>query len=252
LKSLTVWITPFTLVSSLSEAIDIVHQLADTLGTTWEASLLLPTNFGAWPQSHCTQSLPGDMRVGSVDDVGIIRQRVESTGLGFGVWFVPVACDDPRAPGVDIPELCARMAVAGGYAAANFEPDVFWRPGDDPAMVDEFWQRFWDAMAPAEQAIMSGNVCATVVPNPWGIGAFRNSLPNLAAGCGALALEVYGGLQTAAQYPSPDLWPADGFREIRATGVDANLIPILARANLTTQLPLANRLGHGNVHVWAC
>ncbi len=85
-----------------------------------------------------------------------------------------------------------------------------------------------------------------MIPNAWGLGAFKNSLSNLAAGCGALALEVYGGLQTAAQYPS--LWPDTGFRSLR--GVDANLYPILALANLTGQLVQGTRLGGGNVHVW--
>ena len=63
-------------------------------------------------------------------------------------------------------------------------------------------------------------------------------------------LETYGGLQTAATYPPPNLWPADGFAEVRATGVNANLMPILARANLLGQIALANRLGHGIIHCW--
>jgi hypothetical protein len=241
LKSLTVWVTPFTALGSLAEAIDTVHQLAAGLGTGWAPSLLLPTHFGQWPQAQCRQSLPSDMRVGSADDVAAIRAAVESAALGFGAWGVPVDLTST--------DLAAGIAAASGYYSANFEPDAFWRLGDSPADVDVWWSKFWNALP--DQEALSGNVSATVVPNPWGLGAFRNSLPNLAAGCGALVLETYGGLQTAGSYPAPNLWPSDGFAEVRATGVQANLYPILARANLSGQIALANRLGHGNVHVWA-
>jgi hypothetical protein len=246
-KSLTVWITPFTGLSALDEAISKTQQLANSAGKGWAPSLLLPTNFGPWPQSQCTQSLPSDMLVSAPDDVASIRQRVEAASLGFGIWFVPVNVDDSRAPDVAIPELCAQFAWEGGYAVGNWEPDSFWRPGDDPAAIDEFWTRFWNSLP--DQDAMSGNVAATVVPNQWGLSSFSKSLTNLAAGCGALCLEVYGGLQTP--YPYPDLWPSDGFMEVRNTGVNANLIPILATANLSSQIVQANRLGHGNVHVWA-
>jgi len=240
MRSLTCWITPFTSLGSLAEAIGTVHQLAAGLGAGWNASLLLPTHFGQWPQAQCRQSLPADMRVGSPDDIGPIRQSVEAAGLGFGAWGVPVDLGSPA--------LAAGFAAASGYYAANFEPDAFWTPGDSPTDVDAWWSGFWNALS--DQDALSGNVSATVIPNPWGLGAFKNSLPNLAAGCGALTLEVYGGLATAGQYVAPNLWPSDGFKQLRATGVDANLIPILARANVRDQIALANRLGHGNVHCW--
>jgi len=239
-RSLTVWITPFTALGSLTSAIDTVRNLAASVNAA--PSLLLPTHFGQWPQTQCRQSLPTDMCVASPADVGPIRAAVEAAGLGFGAWGVPV---DQSSP-----ELAAGFAAASGYYSANFEPDSFWTLGDDPAAIDAWWSTFWNALP--DQEALSGNVSATVVPNGWGLGAFRNSLPNLAAGCGALALEVYGGLQTAASYPSPNLWPTPAFAEMRATGVDANLIPILATANLKGQLALANRLGQGNIHLWAC
>jgi len=66
-----------------------------------------------------------------------------------------------------------------------------------------------------------------------------------------VTLEVYEGLQTEAQYVGADLWPQDGVDDCRELGIQANLYPILARANLAGQIGLANRLGHGNVHVWA-
>lgn len=237
--SLTVWVTPFTGAQSLAEAIDQVQQLAAGVGA--RPSLLLPTHFGRWPQAECRQSLPKDALVGSPDDVGPIRERVEAAGVGFGVWGVPV--DDSSA------QLAAGFAAAGGYYGLNIEPEAFWTPGDDPGAVDSWWTGYWQSLPDPDA--LSGNTLATVVPNGWGLGAFRNSLPNIAAGCGALALEVYGGLQTAAEYPPPALWPTDGFARVRATGVNANLLPIVAQANLHDQVRNAKRLGHGNVHAWA-
>jgi hypothetical protein len=237
-RSLTVWLTPFTVLQNLEDAIGQVQASAVLVNAS--PNLLLPTHFGQWPQAQCRQTLPADMRVGSPADIAPIRARVEAAGVGFGAWGVPVDLSSP--------ELASAFAVASGYYVANFEPDAFWTPADDPAAVDEWWSTFWNAMP--DQAPMSGNVAATVVPDRWGLDAFKESLPNLAAGCGALTLEVYGGLQTAAEYPYPNLWPSDGFAEIRARGVDANLIPIVARANLQQQMRQANRLGHGNVHTW--
>jgi hypothetical protein len=238
LKSLTVWITPFTGLHSADEAIAQAQAMASSIGAT--PNLLLPTHYGQWPQAQCTQSIPADLLVGSPDDVGPIREKIESAGVGFGCWGVPVDLNSP--------ELASGFAVAGGYYCANFEPDGFWIPGDDPDSIDAWWSRFWNAMS--DQSVMDGNVSATIVPNSWGLGAFQNSLPNLAAGCNALAAEVYGGLQTQGSYPKPNLWPSQSFQLIRDAGVDANLIPILAVANLQSQASLANRLGHGNIHAW--
>lgn len=242
MKSLTVWVTPFTNLGSLDETIATVMQLVSIAGHRWSPSLLLPTHFGQWPQAQCRQSIPKDMLVASPADIQPIRDAIESAGIGFGAWGVPVDLTSP--------ELAANFARAAGYYAANFEPDAFWVPGDNANAIDNWWMRFWNQLGDQADAL-SGNVTATVVPNPWGLRAFQNSLSNLAAGCGALTLETYGGLQTAGEYPSPNLWPTDGFAELRATGVDANLYPILARANLAGQIGLANRLGHGNVHLWA-
>lgn len=238
-RSLTVWITPFTNLGSLSEAIDHVKGLAASVRAT--PSLLLPTHFGPWPQAECRQSLPDDMRVASAADIAPIRAAVEAAGVGFGAWGVPV---DLRSP-----ELAASFAAAAGYYGNNIEPAEFWTLGDSPAAIDEWWSRFWNALP--DQDALSGNVCATVIPNRWGLDAFAQSLPNIAAGCGALALEVYGGINTKASYPSPSLWPTPSFAEIRARGLDANLLPILATANLASEFSLGNRLGHGNVHLWS-
>lgn len=236
LKSLTFWITPFTNLSSLNAALLTVHQLTPK---GWAPSLLLPTHFGQWPQSQCTQSLPADLLVSGPADIDPIRSVVEAAGVGFGAWGVPVDLTSP--------ELAAGFAAASGYYVANFEPGPFWTPGDDPAAVDAWWQRYWDSLPDPDA--LSGNTAATVIPNQWGLSAFQNSLPNLAAGCGALTLEVYGGLNTAGQYPT--LWPADGFASMHALGVSANLYPILALANLKSSLTQAARLGHSNVHVWS-
>lgn len=240
-KSLTVWITPFTNLADLADAIALIRSLATKAGTGWSPNLLLPTHFGQWPQAQCRQTLPPDMLVGSADDVSSIRAQVEAAAVGFGCWGVPV--DQSGAA------VASWSAATGGYYVANFEPDVFWLPGDDPGAIDAWWGTFWNDLP--NQDALSGNVAATVVPNGWGLGAFKNSIGNLAAGCGALTLEVYGGLQTQGQYPAPNLWPADGFAEVRALGLDANLIPILATANLSVQIAQANRLGHGNVHLWS-
>jgi hypothetical protein len=238
MQELTVWVTPFTRLESMNDAIAMALGLARP---DWHANLLIPLHFGQWPQSQCRQSIPKDMLVSNPQDAATIRGRVEAYGLGFGGWGVP---RDGNSP-----ELAGRFAEACGYYSANFEPDEFWLPGDNAAAINDWWSRFWNAMQ--DQDSMSGNVSATVVPNSWGISAFANSLGDLAAGCGALALEVYGGLQTRASYPAPNLWPTDGFQRIRNTGVDANLIPIVALDNLPGQYNLAARLGHGNVHVWA-
>lgn len=238
MKSLTIWITPFTALGSLDKAIAAVQAITPD---GWAPSLLLPTHFGQWPQAECRQSLPKDLLVATPADVAPIRAKIESAGIGFGAWGVPV---DGASP-----ELAAGFADVAGYYVANFEPDAFWTPGDDPTAIDNWWSQYWNTL-PNPDAL-NGNTGATVVPNAWGLGAFHNSLPNLAAGCGALFLEVYGGTQTSATYPNPNLWPIDGFAQVRATGVQANLYPILARANLSSQLALGNRLGHGNVHCWA-
>lgn len=237
-RSLTAWITPFTALGSLDDAIARVKDLAASVHAT--PNLLLPTHFGPWPQSQCRQSLPADMRVGSADDLAAIRQKVEGAGVGFGAWGVPV--DESSA------ELAAAFAAAAGYYALNIEPAEFWTPGDSPQAVDAWWTRFWNALP--DQDALSGNVCATVVPDRWGLDSFSQSLPNIAAGCGALALEVYGGVQTAGSYPFPTLWPTQSFAEIRARGVEANLIPIVALDNLHAQASLAARLGHGQIQVW--
>lgn len=237
-RSLTVWVSPFTALGSLAKA---MSTITDMTPQGWAPSLLLPTHFGQWPQSDCRQSLPKDMLVSSPLDIGAIRSAVESAGLGFGAWGVPV--DQSGAA------LAAGFAAAAGYYVANFEPGEFWTLGDSPSEIDAWWTTYWNSLP--DQDALSGNTAATIIPNPWGMGAFKNSLPNLAGGCGALTAEVYGGNQTAASYPAPNLWPADGFAELRATGVQANLYPILARANLSSQLAQASRLGHGNVHVWA-
>lgn len=247
MRSLTIWITPFTGLTSLGQACEQAHALAAEAGKGWAPSLLVPTNFGAWPQAECTQSIPNDLLVASPDSITPIRAAIEAEGVGFGAWSVPVAYRDPRAPNVDIPGLCAQMAAAAGYWIGNWEPGVFWIPGDDPGAMVDWWSAYWNSLP--DQEAMNGNVGATVVPNDWGLGAFRASLPNLAAGCNGLFGEVYGGLQTGGTYAS--IWPQASFDRVRATGVDANLYPILARANLKSEIALANRLGHGNVHVWA-
>lgn len=247
MRSLTTWMTPFTDLPGLLEAINASKALAAEAGPHWAPSLLIPANFGAWPQAQCQQNIPKDCLIGSPDDVPAIRARVEGEGVGFGVWSVPVAFRDPRAPGVAIPTLCAQMAEAAGYWIGNWEPGVFWIDGDSPGLMVDWWGEYWGALQ--DQETMNGNTGATVVPNAWGLSAFWASLPNLAAGCNGLFGEVYGGLQTGGQYPS--LWPQASFDRVRATGVDANLYPILARANLKSEIALANRLGHGNVHVWA-
>ena len=242
MRSLTVWVTPFTNLGSLDEAIGAAKEAASSISTSrthWAPSLLVPAHYGIWPQAECRQSLPDDMRFASPDDVAACRATVEAAGLGFGVWGVPNTGDSGT--------LAGQFAAAAGYYSANFEPPPFWLPGDDPAAVDAWWTDLWAAAGDE----LGGSVTATVIPNQWGLDAFKNSLPNLAAGCNGLALEVYGGLQTAGSYPYPNLWPQDGVNQIRATGVNANLIPILARANLTGQIGLAARLGAGNVHVWA-
>jgi hypothetical protein len=237
MREITTWVSPFTALNSLDDAIAMATAMARP---GWHANLLLPLHYGQWPQAQCRQSLPSDMRVSGPADVAGIRSKVEALGLGFGGWGVPH--DGASA------ELAGQFAEASGFYVANFEPELFWTPGDDPLAIDDWWSRFWNAMT--DQNAMGGNVAATVVPNQWGIGAFRLSLSNLAAGCEALALEVYGGLQTKGRYPPPNLWPDDGFRLVRQTGVEANLIPILAEANLASQFLKASWLGQGNTHVW--
>jgi hypothetical protein len=244
IRSLTVWVTPFTGLTSLGQAIEKAKELASSVGAV--PNLLLPANFGAWPQAQCRQNLPPDMRLKSPDDVASVRAIVEAAIVGFGLWSVPVARVDSRQSDVNIPTLCAKFAEAAGYWIGNWEPAEFWIENDDPAVMDDWWTQFWNALDDPDA--MSGNVAATVIPNSWGMSAYKNSLVNLAAGCGALALEVYGGLQTAQEYPS--LWPKEGFLTVRATGIDANLIPILALANLQSEIKQAYRLGHGNVHLW--
>lgn len=234
---LTFWITPFTTLRSLGNAISTARRLTPS---GFHPNLLLPTHFGPWPQSECRQTLPADMLVASPDDVGPIRELVEKGGLGFGCWGVPV---DQRSAG-----LAAGFAAAGGYYSANFEPAEFWLPGDDPASVDAWWEEFWNTLP--EPDALSGNVSATVVPNAWGLGAFRESLPNLAGGCGTLVLETYGGPNTRRSYPYPNLWPTPSLELVRETGVEATLVPIIALANRALQLDTATDLGGGQCQVW--
>ena len=200
-QELTVWVTPFTSLRSLDDALAKIDKM---VRPAWHANLLIPLHYGKWPQAECIQSIPADMLVKEPDDVALVRQQVEHNGFGFGGWGVPHNGESA--------ELAGQFAEACGYYSANFEPDVFWTLGDDPAAIDDWWSRFWNAMQ--DQEAMAGNVSATVVPNGWGLGAFSRSLPNLAAGCGALALEVYGGLQTKAEYPAPKQadWIARDFK----------------------------------------
>lgn len=240
MRELTCWVSPFTGVSGLNDAIAACQAQADSIsspGRTWHPNLLLPTNFGVYPQSQCNQTLPWDMVVSSPDDIAIIRQRVESAGLGFGGWGVPNTGDSG--------DYCGQFAAACGYYAANFEPGVFWLPGDDGDAIDAWYTAFWNG-----RDALSGSVVATVVPNSWGLGAFQTSLANLAGGANGLALEDYGGPSTP-EYPYPDLWPAPATAQVRAVApAGTKLIPILAIANLSAQIAQANRLGGGNVHVW--
>jgi hypothetical protein len=242
-RELVCWVTPFTNLRSLPDAVGVARQMAQSVSTEkypWTARLLVPSHYGVYPQSQCKQNLPPDMRVSSPDDVMPMRHYVNGKGLRFGVWGVPL---DNTSP-----ETAAAYAAAAGFYSANFEPTAaFWAPGDDPAAIDEWWGRFWNAL-PDQQAL-NGRVSATVVPNGWGLGAFRNSLPNLAAGCNALALEVYGGPNTAGEYVYPSLWPTESFALMPSVGVPC--VPILARANLHAQIGLASGLGRSQVHVWA-
>ncbi len=244
-SELVVWVTPFTPLKSIHDAIGISAELAAGVSTPqypWTARLLVPVHYGNYAQAQCLQHLPKDMCVSSPADVMPMRWLVNSKGLRFGVWGVPL--DGTSA------QTAAAYASVGGYYAANFEPTAsFWAPGDDPAAVDGWFGAFWNAL-PDQQAL-NGRVLATVVPNSWGLGAFAKSLPNLAAGCNALALETYGGPVTINEYPQPNLWPTESFAAVRALGVSTPLVPILARANVHVQIAEAAALGQGQCHVWA-
>lgn len=237
-NELTWWVSPFTTLASLDEAISLCKKRTPT---GWHPNLLLPTHYGPWPQSECRQTLPPDMRVASPDNIAPLRSRVEAAGVGFGSWGVPV---DLRSP-----ELAAGFAGASGYYSANFEPAEFWTPGDNPAAIDAWWGEFWNTLGD-NSAALDGNTSATVVPNSWGTSAFATSLPNLAAGCSALVLETYGGRNTARSYAYPNLWPIPSFALMRQKINTTRLVPILARANLASQLHQANVLSPGRVEVW--
>lgn len=239
-RELTFWVSPFTSASNLNDLISVCSSQAasvSTPGRTWHGNMLLPTNYGVYPQSQCTQTLPPDALVSQPSDVTAIRQQVEAAGVGFGGWGVPNTANSG--------DISGQFAEACGFYACNFEPQDFWVPGDDPAAIDAWWTAFWNG-----RDDLSGNVLSTVVPNAWGLGAFQNSLANLAEGCNGLALETYGGPNTPA-YPYPDCWPAPATALVKAAApAGTRLIPILAIANLASQLTQANRMSSGNVHVW--
>lgn len=238
MSELTFWVTPFTALTSLSAACEtIVQRTPDG----WHGNLLLPTHYGKWSQAECRQSLPPSMLVASPDDITAIRQEVEGRGLGFGSWGVPHDLDSPV--------LAAEYARVSGYYAANFEPNEFWTPGDNPDAVNEWWQTFWDTLG-ADSSTLDGNVAATVIPNDWGLSAFENSAHALEDGCNALSLEVYGGPNTSRSYPYPNLWPTQAYRLARPY-FEKPFVPILALANLDSQLEEANGLSDARVEVWA-
>lgn len=244
-RELGVWVTPFTTLRSIHDAIGVARELAASISSAtniWTARLIAPVHYGPYPQAQCRQNLPADMRSASPADVMPMRALVNSKGLRFGVWGVPI---DPSCAG-----LAADYAAAGGWYSANFEPTAsFWAPGDDPAAIDQWWSTFWNRLADPSQ--LDGRAQATLVPNSWGIGAFRTSISNLTGGCNALSLEVYGGPQTSSSYPYPNLWPTESFDATRATGTTATLVPILARANLHAQIAEAASLNPTQVQLWA-
>lgn len=272
-REITFWITPWTELPSLQAAIDQVNAQIDSVSKParrWHGNLLLPTHYGPWPQAECSNTLPADLTVATPDDITRIRGVVEAAGLGFGAWGVPLGVVDHRAPGVNIPELAASHAAAAGYYSANFEPGKdFWAPGNDPTAIDAWWSGFWNGLP--DQNAMAGNVSVTLIPSPWGIEAFggtlgnlmgggRDSAINLVGGATAVIMETYGGPNTQNEYPFPSLWPAQSFDMIHGSTpfgrVDllapgTRFLPMLALANLQSQLTMAGRLSNGDVHVWA-
>jgi hypothetical protein len=263
----TVWITPFTGLPSRQAAIDRAKQIAQSIsdadGAATHPNLLLPTHFGAWPQSQCNQQLPADLLVARPADIAPIKQDIEGQGVGFGAWGVPVAVTDARAPGINIPQLAAQFAMAAGYYAANFERGVFWTPGSVAGPINQWWQGFWDTIEQAGQTpVLNGNVASTIVPSHWEMGYYTPAaLEALAGGANWLCLECYGGPNTpeyppSANPPAFDLWPAHScpameqrFQHIQSA--HPPLVPILALANISAQASQAVDIGHGQVQVWA-
>lgn len=248
-KTLTTWIDPLDAPNSLQAAVDIVKAQAQSISTAtrqYSPNLLLTTHYGPWPQSACRQNLPADLLVTTPDDVDHIRQQIEAQGVGFGAWGVPL--DQSSAV------MAAQHAIKAGYYVANFEPtSAFWAPGDDGAAIDAWWQAFWDEIQnEGATDALNGNVGVTVVPNSWGLGAFRNSFGNLVGGANLILMETYGGPNTPS-YPYPDLWPTPSASAVQA--LNTNGLPIaciLSNLNLVSQASQANRIGLGNVHCWYC
>lgn len=238
-SELTVWVTPFTTLPSLREAINTVSAMAAQYD--YHGNLLLPMAYGGLPQSMCNQTLPPDMVVGTVDDVYAIRQTVEDAYLGFGGWVVPL--DPTNGP------YHASLGEAAGYVALNFEGTVdFWDAGDNAGAIDDYYGGLWNGFV--DQNTMNGNVGATMVPTvgeqlDWS----EAGLLALAGGCNVLLLEVYGGPNTTYKYPND--WPGPSFRKVSADQLGVPLAPIIAAANLSTQFNQAVALGSGNVHVYS-
>lgn len=251
-RSLTVWIDPLDAPPSLQAALDFARSQADSISSgarIFAPSLLLPTHYGPWPQSVCHQNLPPDLLVDQPEDVVAIRDKVESAGVGFGVWGVPYD-NNTTFRGLNSSRLAAFHASVGGYYVANFEPTSdFWGPGDDTAAIDAWWggtpASFWDN---SDQATMNGNVGVTVIPNDWGLRAFRGSFGNLVGGANVVLMETYGGPNTP-EYGYPNLWPTPSAATI-ASMTNLPVACILANANLVSQAAQANRIGRGNIHSW--
>src|SRR5262245_57046962 len=112
---ISVWISPFTNLPSRQAAIDRANEIAETVasvdGAQTHPNLLLPTNYGIWPQSECNQSLPSDLLVSAPSDVGSIRADIEAQGVGFGAWGVP---HELSRGGVSTARVAAEYAVEAG------------------------------------------------------------------------------------------------------------------------------------------
>ena len=128
MAEVTFWVTPHRRFENVA---GMVSEAQFWTPTGHHANILLPAVYRKWWQGDLTnRSLPPALAPRGPDDLAIIREEVESYGVGFGCWVVPGECSQEEA------KIHAAAGLAAGFLALDVEPyeDFLVEPYDrDPS-----------------------------------------------------------------------------------------------------------------------